>query len=50
MAKELGFEEFVDVISLTKSGNMSYSRYSGKQSYIFYAENSERDLENPRDF
>ncbi len=38
MATELGFEEFVDVISLTKSGNMSYSRYSGKQSYIFYAE------------
>lgn len=38
MAEELGFEEFVDVISLTESGNMSYSRYSGKQSYIFYAE------------
>ena len=38
MAEELGFEDFVDVISLTKSGNMSYSRYSGKQSYIFYAE------------
>ncbi|MEP3388030.1 MAG: cache domain-containing protein [Reichenbachiella sp.] len=38
MAEELGFEEIVDVILLTKNGNLSYSRYSRKKSYVFYAE------------
>ncbi|SMD35249.1 Cache domain-containing protein [Reichenbachiella faecimaris] len=38
IAQELGLENMVDVMLLTKEGYLDYSRYLGKKAYAFYAE------------
>lgn len=38
IAEELGLQHLVDVILLTKEGNLDYTRYSGKKAHAFYTE------------
>lgn len=38
IAEELGLEEMVDVILLTKEGNLTYTKYSGTKAHAFYSE------------
>ncbi|UXX80240.1 hypothetical protein N7E81_03890 [Reichenbachiella carrageenanivorans] len=38
IAEELGLQDLVDVILLTESGNLDFTRYTGKKSHAFYTE------------